>query len=249
MDEAALTGSLGTCFANVRVSNRWDAELETVLGAAGATSIRNDLGGWLTAAVPSLARDDAFLARVTAEPTVVGGANLVFETVAGFDARDAGFPESVLSTWTADADDKVSLGATIFFNPAALLVLSAREPATSDEPEASTVAETLALRGARCDTVTEVLTTHGQSVGQSCRGCDAACTRLLCEQGLDRLVSRAADALADDMAELRLAATGTAEVGTQAELRMLEGSWVGALDAANRSSDLAGDLSAEDAGQ
>jgi hypothetical protein len=247
MEEAALAGSLGSRFANARDSNGWDAELVTALGAEGATSIRNDLGGWLSTAVPTLARDDAFIARVTAEPTRTDGANWAFETIVGFSARDAGFPANVAAIWTADAHDNVSLGATFLFNPAALLVLSAREPATNDEPDASSLAEALALRGARCDAVTEVLTTHGQRVGESVVGCDAACTRQLCEEGLELLVTRAADALADEQAELRLAATGVAEVGSQAELRMLEGSWVGALDAANRSSELAGDLTEEDA--
>jgi hypothetical protein len=247
MDEAALAGPLGSRFANARVSSRWDIELETALGTEGATSIRDDLGGWLTASVPSLAREDAILGRITAYTTVMDGANLVFETVSGFAARDAGFPASVAATWTADAHDNVSLGATILFNPAAWLVLSAQDSATSDEPDASSVGEALALRGARCDAVTEVLTTHGQRVGESCVGCDVTCTRLLCEQGLELLVNRAANALADEQAELRLAATGAAEVGSQAELRALDGSWVGALDAANRSSELAGDLSAEGA--
>ena len=141
----------------------------------------------------------------------------------------------------------MSLGSIIEFNPAALLVLAAEEPATSDVPEASTLAQALTLRGARCDAVTEVLTSHGQGVGLSCVGCDATCTRRLCERGLEELVARAANALADDLAELQLVATGSAEVGNEAELRTLSGSWVGALDAANRASQLAGDLTAEDA--
>jgi hypothetical protein len=68
---------------------------------------------------------------------------------------------------------------------------------------------------------------------------------LLCLRGLERLVVRASNALDVERAELRLAATGAAEVGDQAELRALEGSWVGALDAANRSSELAGELLAD----
>jgi hypothetical protein len=245
MQEVAESDSSCMSFSTARGSNRWDTELATTLGTAGTSSIRDDLGGWLSASVPSLARDDLFLARLTADPTEMGRADLVFETVAGFRARDAGFPATVLATWTADPRDNVSLGTTIPFNPAALLVLTAEEPAIDDEPAASTLAEALALRGARCDTVTEVLTTHGQGLGLSCVACNAACTRALCERGLDQLVRRASSALADEPAELRLSAIGFAEVGSEAELRTLEGSWVGALDAANRSSDLAGDLAAE----
>jgi hypothetical protein len=245
MQEVAQSDSSCASFSNARGSNRWDTELATALGTAGASSIRDDLGGWLTASVPSLASDDAILGRLTAEPTVMGGANLAFETVAGFRARDAGFPANVLGTWTADPRDNVSLGATIPFNPAALLVLAAEEPATNAVPAGSTLAEALALRGARCDNVTQFLTTHGEGVGLSCVGCNAACTRALCERGLEALVSRASNALADEPAELRIAAIGSAEVGSEAELRVLDGSWVGALDAANRSSELAGDLAAE----
>jgi len=60
-----------------------------------------------------------------------------------------------------------------------------------------------------------------------------------------RLVARASAALSEDLAELQLAATGLAEVGEQAELQALIGSWVGALDAAGQASELAGELEAE----
>jgi hypothetical protein len=247
MEEEATMSAICARFGTVRGSNAWDAELEAALGVDAATSIRDDLGRWLTAGVPSLARDDAFVGTLSALPDVADGASLALTSVAGFPAGDAGFPESIDSTWTADARDSVTLGATIDFNPAALLVLTARAPAKLDVPEASTVGDALALRGARCETVSATLIARGQAVGQSCLGCDADCTRLLCERGMERLVSRASGALADEPAALRLAATGAATVGDQAELETLDGSWVGALDAANRSSQLAGQLVAEDA--
>jgi hypothetical protein len=244
MAEEATMGALCTRFETARSSNAWDAELDAALGAEAATSIRDELGGWLTAGIPLLARSDAFVGRLRALEGVDDGASLVFTAVAGFPAVDAGFPESVASTWTANARDNVTLGATIAFNPAALLVLAAGAPARSDESSASNVAEALALHGGRCQSVATSLTARGQAVGQSCVGCDEACTRMLCERGVARLVGRASDALALEPAELRLAATGSAEVGEQAELETLDGSWVGALDAANRSSELAGELTA-----
>jgi hypothetical protein len=174
---------------------------------------------------------------------MTGRAELALETVAGFDARDAGFPASVACTWTADAHDNVAFGGTLRFNPAALLVLAALEPALADEAGATTLEQALALRGERCEMVTATLTANGQGVDQSCLPCDVECTRELCERGLLRLVNRAVEALAD-AAELQLAATGYAEVGEQAELETLEGSWVGNLDAANSPSELSGDVSA-----
>jgi hypothetical protein len=245
MQEEAMAGAVCSTFGSARESIAWDDELEVALGEEAASSIRDDLAGWLAGGIPALAREDALVATLAAEPDVMGAASLVWHTIAGFPASDAGFPESAAATWTADARDNVSLGATIEFNPAALLVLGAAEPATTDVPGASSVAEALALRGGRCDTVTAALVARGQGPGQSCLGCDAACTSMLCERGLERLVIRASDALAEEPATLRLAATGFAEVGEQAELRTLDGSWVGALDAANRASELAGDLEAE----
>jgi hypothetical protein len=245
MQEEAMAGAVCSTFGSARDSIAWDDELEVALGEQAMTSIRDDLGGWLAGGIPSLARDDALVATLAAEPDVMGAASLVWHTIAGFPASDAGFPESAGATWTADAHDNVSLGATIEFNPAALLVQSAADPAMNDVPEASSVAQALAIRGERCDTVTAALVARGQGPGQSCLGCDADCTRLLCERGLERLVVRASKALDAEPATLRVAATGSAEVGEQAELRTLDGSWVGALDAANRSSELTGELSAE----
>jgi hypothetical protein len=244
-DEAtAAAVCTGNRFGNARESNAWDDKLTTALGAAATASIRDDLAAWLEAGIPGIARDDALvgtLASVEGEP---GRAELTLETIAGFDASDAGVEEGVDCTWMADAHDKVVLGTTFGFNPAALLVLAARDPAVADEPEATTLEGALAARDGRCETVTTTLTTNGQGIDQSCLPCDAACTRLLCERGLARLVARASAALADG-AELRIAATGSAEVGDEAELQALEGTWVGDLDAADTPSKLSGALSAE----
>jgi hypothetical protein len=146
----------------------------------------------------------------------------------------------------ADASDNVVVGTTLSFNPSALLVLAARAPARVDEPEATSLAGALSLRAGRCDTIATTLTASGQGPGQSCSDCALACTRLLCENGIARLVDRASAALdADaDRASLLIAATGRGVVGEQAELQSLDGSWVGALDAADHTSELGGDLSA-----
>jgi hypothetical protein len=246
MEEEATDAALctGNRFANARESNAWDEELALALGAAAATSIRDDLTLWLEAGVPALAVDDALVGGVRAVPDTMELAELTLESVAGFDALDAGFAESAECTWRADAHDNVVLGATLGFNPAALLLLAAEEPALADEPDADSLEGALALRRGRCDTVTATLTTNGQGVDQSCLPCDVACTRSLCERALARLVSRASDALADG-ATLRFAATGLAEVGDQAELRTLVGTWVGNLDAADMPAELSGEMEAE----
>jgi hypothetical protein len=218
--------------------------LATALGAGAASSIRDDLGSWLAAGAPSLARDDAFAGTLAALPEDTGRAELRLESVAGFDALDAGFPESTSCTWTADAHDNVALGATLEFNPAALLLLAAEEPALADEPSAASLDEALAYRDDRCDVVTATLTTNGQGIEQSCLDCDVECTRLLCQRGIARLVMQAFAELEGE-AELRFAATGAAEVGDEAELVSLEGTWVGDLDAADMPSELSGMMSAE----
>jgi hypothetical protein len=246
MQEEATAGAVctGNRFGNARSANAWDEELSAALGAAADASIREDVRGWLVAGVPLLAREDAFVGSLSAVPDMTGLAELALESVAGFAARDAGFPRRLPTTWTADAHDNVVLGASIEFNPAALLVLAAEGPATSAEPRAASIAEALALRDGRCDTVTATLTSNGQGVDQSCLPCGIACTQGLCERAMGRLVLRASEALAGDLAELRIAATGVAEVGDEAELEALSGSWVGALDAADRASELRGDVEA-----
>ena len=246
-EEAAASGVCGASgFPSARSANAWDSELATAFGAQSASAFRDDLGAWLAAGLPSLATDDAFVGTLAAEPGVVGQANLVLSSVAGFRPRDAGFERSVGATWMADASDNVVVGTTLSFNPSALLVLAARAPARMDEPEATSLAGALSLRAGRCDTIASTLTARGQVPGQSCAACALDCTRLLCEGGIARLVARASAALdADvDRASLRIAATGSAVVGEQAELQSLDGSWVGALDAADHTSELGGQLSA-----
>src|SRR6185503_11073025 len=95
MEEEATAGAVCDRFGGVRDTNGWDAALDTVLGASAATSIRDDLGAWLADGVPSLARDDAFVGRLSADPLVPDRANLALTTVASFRARDAGFPASI----------------------------------------------------------------------------------------------------------------------------------------------------------
>jgi hypothetical protein len=246
MAEEATAGGFcsGNRFENARESNAWDDKLTMALGADATASIRDDFAAWLEAGIPSLARDRAFVGTLESLADVPGGAELTLDSVAGFDASDVGVEESVECTWKADADDKVVLGATLSFNPGALLVLAAREPAVADESDATALEGALALHRGRCDTVTATLTANGQGIDQSCLPCDVGCTRLLCERGLARLVGRASSSLAGE-AELRIAATGAAKVGEQAELQALEGTWVGDLDAADTPSELSGALSAE----
>jgi hypothetical protein len=246
-EEATASGVCGVNgFTSARNANAWDSELAGAFAAQPATAFRDDLGGWLAQGVASLAIDDAFVGTLTAEPDVVGQANLVLSSVAGFRPRDAGFARSVGATWMADASDNVVVGTTLSFNPSALLVLAARAPASMDEPEATSLAGALSLRAGRCDTIAATLTASGQGPGQSCADCTLDCTRALCESGIERLVARASAALdADaDRASLLIAATGLAAVGEQAELQSLDGSWVGALDAADHTSELGGELSA-----
>jgi hypothetical protein len=242
--ESAVCGNNG--FTSARNTYAWDSELTAAFGAQSATRFRDDLGGWLAAGVSSLATDDTFVGTLSAEPGVVGQANLVLSSVAGFRPGDAGFDRSVSATWTADASDNVVVGTTLRFNPSALLVLAALAPARMDEPGATSLAGALSLRAGRCDTIATTLTARGQVPGQSCAACALDCTRELCEGGIARLVARASAALdADaDRASLRIAATGLAVVGEQAELTSLDGSWLGALDAADHTSELGGELSA-----
>jgi hypothetical protein len=247
MQEEASAGMICDSFGSASTANAWAEELRTALGTDSPSAIRDDLEAWLRAGFPTLARDDAFVGTLSATPGVVDHALFTLTSVGGFAPSDAGFAGGFDATWTADAGDNVVIGTTLSFNPSALLVLGARAPARAAVSGASTVASALALHDSRCATVATTLTSSGQGPGQSCTSCDLDCTRALCNRALSAIARRASSALASDPAELRVGATGAAEVGEQAELQTLEGSWIGMMNAANTASEIGGALTARGA--
>ena len=145
-------------------------------------------------------------------------------TVAGVDAERAGFETRVPTSFSADPDDTVALGATLHWSPSALVSALAEAAATSDYPEASTLSEAFEAL-IDCDVLAEALTndTRAPSVVGDC---DVACAKDLCTEALGELERRAWEA-SDDAQELQLSATGEARVDDEARAVSFSGSWRG----------------------
>lgn len=130
---------------------------------------------------------------------------------------------SVPFTFSASADDIVHLGGELSFLPLHLLAEAALETARAQAPSADTIPSALAeLIG--CEVLPEVLLGDEPALGE----CDAACLVDACTEAL---ATRWEAAMKDETpAKWKLTASGDAQVGNEAELRGIDGSWVGSIE-------------------
>ena len=154
----------------------------------------------------------------TIEPSTSEGATFQLQSI--FDLPQTG---SVPLTFAATADDVVHLGGHLSFSPLVLLADAALAPARERVPSADSVVEAL-TRIIDCDAVTEALFAVYPDLGT----CDEACLRQACVEGI---IARWQAALDEpEPATWKLTASGDAKVGNEAELRGIEGSWVGSIE-------------------
>lgn len=145
-------------------------------------------------------------------------AALTLTSAAGALPLAAGF--EVESVWTVDAESSaaLSLGGQLSYYPltwlSALVELSALPPVTQ-------LNET-----AQCEAAAQKWTTTNG--GQLYPGCDLACAELLCLDALELTWQRVRSG--GSSRRLEVGVTGPAEVGTDAYLSGLSGSWIGRFE-------------------
>ena len=228
-------------FSSARLANNWDAALNLAFGHNAATRLREPADRWMSAGLQGFEAPDAFTGQLSPLPA---GALLELGSVAGIAAADAGFPTSFQSTWSADSSDTLLLGTELTWVPSRLVTALALAPALVEFPEASGVESALA-QSVDCGLVAQTLLAHGATVGAAVYPtCDASCAASTCTNAVGALWQKARDSSGSTVATLSVTGTGTADVGDDASVTALKGSWVGELSVGPDSASTSGTLSA-----
>lgn len=228
------SGDARQLFENARQAELWDDLLRARWGQGAATKLRDLVGTWLAAGrqrfmstTPTFVGSLSPLASGQGEAD--SSAKLELASVAGLPAAGAGFADSAQVSWSASADDTVSLGTDLYFVRSQLAAALAEAAALDDFTDTEDAAGALAA-ALDCGAFATALAEAGSDNQLAYGSCGAPCLAALCQGGLGTLFRRGADAEGLTPTRLSLTATGKAYVGDAAEVAGLTGSWIGELD-------------------
>jgi hypothetical protein len=240
MQDATLAASRDA-FSAARTLHTWDAALTTAFGIGASTRLRDPADRWLGAGLVRFYAADTFSGQLG---SVAGGALLTLTAVAQIPATSAGFPASFPTTWSADSSDTLLLGTELSWVPSRLVTALAIAPALLDFPTATTLEGALA-QSVDCTLVGKTLLAHGTVVGSAVYdGCDQNCAVSACTSAVAALWKSAGNASGNTNASLTVTGTGAAQVGDDASVTSLGGSWVGELQIGADTAPASGALSA-----
>lgn len=211
-------------FEAAAAADAWETRALASIAGKEPRALRNALASWLSAGASALSTEAAFVGTLRSPATPDGTAELHLEEVTGVDAERAGFQPMVRTTWSADANDTVALGATLRWSTSALASALAEAEATGEHPDADDLSDAF---GALLDCKVLAETLAGDTDSDFVFGaCDRACTEQLCHAALDELEARLWSA-SDEEQELQLSATGAAQVDDEARPVSFTGTWRG----------------------
>ncbi|HWZ87402.1 MAG TPA: hypothetical protein VNW92_01095, partial [Polyangiaceae bacterium] len=239
-DATALGGR--DAFSAARQTQSWDAALSTAFGSGASTRLRDPVNRWLSTGLTGFYAADTFEAQLSA---LSGGALLSLSSVAQVPAASAGFSTSFPATWSADSSDTLLLGSELSWVPSRLATALAAVPAALEFPHAVSVEAALSL-SVDCALVGKTLVAHGTVVGSAAyTGCDESCSVSTCQAAVSELWKEASNSSGNTSASLTVTGTGAAQVGDDASIVSLSGSWVGQLQIGADSAPASGALSAK----
>jgi hypothetical protein len=226
-------------FSTARDTEGWDTALRSRWGQRSASAVREVVGGWLAAGRQSFgAAPHTFTGMLTPLAKSEGAdaksrATLALRTVAGLDAKTAGFIADGVVSWSASSDDNVVLGTNLYFVRSRLAEAMAENALLGDDATAGGAPERLS-ETLDCEGIGTALAGLGTDAVEAYTGCDAACLEDTCRSALGALWQRGGNVDGAEFSRLSLTATGRAYVGDAAELTGLTGTWIGELtDEAN----------------
>lgn len=212
-------------FEMARAAQSWDALATQHIEALGVSPQKQILGwieGKLAPGGEPAAVSSQITGRLRSAEAAPGKAHFIVSKLGDIDAEAAGFPDTHLMTWTADASDTVMLGGTIYWMPSRYLGNVALEGAKEEMPGVTTMPEALAsLVG--CEALGASLAGYGS--------CDAACMTSLCVAALDELWEKSLNASAEAglVGEITITASGAAKVNEDAAPMSFDGQWLGTI--------------------
>ncbi len=238
---AATSAASREAFDVARMQNGWESALESAFGKSAARRMRDPAQRWLTAGLLALDAPDALVGQLL---PLGSGVSFTPSAVGTATPSSAGFPGFFVGTWSADSNDTLLLGMELNWQPSRLLTALAVAPALLDFPEASSAERALAL-SVDCAQVGQVLLANGENPASAAfADCDASCASSLCSAAVAAAWGKAELSSGAAITTLSITASGSAEVGDDAEATEVDGSWVGELRTADGTAQVSGSLSA-----
>jgi hypothetical protein len=212
-----------------RQNEGWDALLAARWGAGAKTRLHDRVEAWLNQGQKNFLGQSRLLeGAIEPDSQSDASAHLSVLTVAGLSSVQATFASPALWTWSASADDNLTMATDLYLFESQLLTTLAEAVAVAAATDAQDAPEALA-EALDCSGASAELAAAGQSPTVAYGSCDAMCLDKLCRQGLRAIWLRAARATALSPSRLTVAATGHAFVGDAAEVAGMTGSWLGEL--------------------
>lgn len=212
-----------------RLTEGWDALVAAHFGTGSTLRVRETVRGWLERGQAAFeAAPHLFEGSLVSVDARTG--EFTLEQMSGLVPSVASVTTPSLVTWSADADDNLLLGTTLYFSASRLVTGLAEVAATQDYAQAPGAAEALA-QALDCEGLGATLTAAGDDAAQAFDACDAACMTKLCKSAVTSLWKRAREATSSRPTQLAISATAQAQVGPDAQLTALDGEWVGQLPA------------------
>jgi hypothetical protein len=242
MHDATVSITSRDAFAAARQAHGWDAALTSAFGDGAATRLRAPADRWFTAGLARFYAADTFAGTLGPAKS---DATLSLSTVALVSAVDAGFPASFATTWSADSSDTLLLGTALSWVPSHLVTALAILPASIEVPDAASVEAALA-ESVDCTLVAKTLLANGTAAGNAAYdACDQTCAVTACVSAVAALWQKAIAASGTATASLTVTGTGPAEVGDDASVTSLVGTWVGQLQVGADTAPASGPLTAK----
>lgn len=222
---AATAVSKQLDFETTRSAKAWDAQLASAFGKGSARRLRDPVARWLAAGLVRFNATNTFLGTLGPQGSA---ARFTLTQVLDLSPGNAGFGSQFPATWSADSSDTLLVGTELGFSPSRLVTALAGAPALLEVPDASSTSDAL-IRLTDCAQVAQVLLAYGDAPGSAVYpSCDEACASATCQTAVTALWQRAQGS-ASASARLSVTASGSAEVGDDAEASRVRGSWLGEL--------------------
>lgn len=243
-DVVALLDAMGstlvvndrTLFAEAREAQDWDTSVRQTLGEGSETRIADSITRWTLQGQSALHTPSAFEALLSptsggsneVAPEAVVPARLTLLQVGGLTPELTGFSVADPVSWSADASDTLAIGAGLEIRPSYLLTALAQGAAVQETGAVSAPEALAVVLG--CPRVALAMVPAATPEAPAFGTCAASCVETLCHAGTAKLWQTAREPPDEEPVTLDLTATGSAEVGEQAEVVALKGTWIGRLE-------------------
>lgn len=237
---ALLDANQRAAFTLARNDASWDTSAPLALGRYAPTRLDDALTRWLRDGQAALLSNQAFQLRIAADANQSELPSLLPQRMGGV-STDVIAASASGTTWSVDPEDTLAFSASLSWPAASLVCALIAAPSIAETGEIQLSEAFSSVLS--CEALgAHLASSSTQSAADWAASCDAACEIDLCHQALGAMVGSACAASNATPSTLSILATGSTQVGLQAEARSFSGSWVGRLARGNEQASSSGSL-------